>query len=82
MTRRCHGGGLVNFYSDFDAALVGIIGALASAIVLFVSACSLMRLSTAVLVGSFAVIIGSACCLFYQRINTGEVVQSASKVRP
>ncbi|KIM89301.1 hypothetical protein PILCRDRAFT_2544 [Piloderma croceum F 1598] len=67
----------VVFY--FDAAFVGVIGALASAIVLLVSAYLSMRLSTAVLAGSFAVIVGSVTYFFHQHTETDEVVQSTSK---
>jgi hypothetical protein len=82
VTRKNHSGGLVNPRLDFDAAFVGVIGALASAIVLLVSACLSMRLSTAVLGGCSAVIIGSVTYFSRQRTNTDEVVQSTSKVRP
>lgn len=80
VTQKSHGDGLVHFHLDFDAAFVGVIGALASSIVLLVSACLSMQLSTAVVAGCFVVIVGSVSYFFHRRTNTDEVVQSTSEV--
>jgi protein-S-isoprenylcysteine O-methyltransferase Ste14 len=81
-TRQYHDNSLINLHSDFDAAFVGVVGALASAVVLLVSTCLSMRPSTAVLAGCCAVIVGSATYFSHRRTNTDEAVQSTSKVRP
>jgi len=81
LSRYCNHGVCVDDNLDFDAPFVGIIGALATAIVLLVSVSISMSLSATFLAGWCAIIIGSATYFSHQRINADETIQSISKVR-
>lgn len=64
----------------FDATFLGVMSALASVIVLLVSAFLSMWPSATFLAGCCAVIIGSATYFSYNRTNAEEAVQSPSKL--